>query len=386
MGLRFHKSINICKGVKLNVSKSGVGVSLGTNGCRYSLNTSGRRTATLGIPGTGLSYVKEFGGKKKKSTSDAKKKQEELKKQKEELAKEKAKLAEEKERLAEEKERQKADELRENEFKAAEAENYIDVIKSVHKECENDMDWQAATETPPPFVKGQKGPRELEAEKALANYKPGFADKFFGKTEKSRKQLEDAVEDARKIDAQEFADWQDSYKFAQRVIDGDIDAYLEVIEEADPFEDLVEYGSDFEFGTDDPSVMETEFRVKSDEVVPKTTVTVLKNGKLSEKEMSKTQYYDLVQDYVCSCAIRIAREIFAVLPVGGVIVHAVDKVLDTSTGNDEEVTILSVLFERERFDTANFDRIDPSDFVNSFTCNMKFTKTTGFRPVKRLGD
>ena len=379
MGLRFHKSINICKGVKLNVSKSGVGVSLGTNGCRYSLNTSGRRTATLGIPGTGLSYVMVFGGKMKKSTSEAKKKQEALKKEKAELAEQKAKLAEEKAQ-------QKADELRENELKAEEAANYIDVIKSVHKECENDMDWESVLETPPPFVKGQKGPRETEAEKALDSYKPGFADKFFGKEGKSRQQLEKAVEDARKLDAQEFADWQDSYKFAQRVIDGDIDAYLEAIEEANPFEDLVEYGSGFEFGTDDPSVMVTEFQVKSDEVVPTTSVTVTKAGKLSEKEMSKTAYYDLVQDYVCSCAIRIAREIFAVLPVGGVIVHAVDKILDTTTGNDAEVTILSVLFERERFDTTNFDRIDPSDFVNSFECNMKFTKTTGFKPVARLGE
>ena len=373
MGLRFHKSINICKGIKLNMSKSGVGVSLGTNGARYSLNTSGRRTATFGIPGTGLSYVKTFsgGGKKKKSTSEAKTKRDEIKKQKEELAAQKAE--------------QKATELQENTLKAEEAANYIDVIKSVHKECENDMDWEAVLNSPPPFVKGQPGPREIEAQKAIDDYKPGLAGKLFGDA-KAREKLATALDEAKKIDAQEFADWQDSYKFAQRIIDGDIDAYLEAIEEANPFEDLVEYGSDFEFGTDDPSVMETEFRVKADEVVPKTTVTVLKSGKLSEKELTKTAYYDLMQDYVCSCAVRLAREIFAVLPVGGVIVHAVDTVLDTSTGNDEETTILSVLFEREKFERANFDRIDPSDFVNSFTCNMKFTKTAGFKPVKRLGE
>ena len=369
MGLRFHKSINICKGVKLNLSKSGVGVSLGTNGARYSMNTSGRRTATFGIPGTGLSYVKTFssGSKKKKSTSEAKTRRETIQKQKEELA------------------AQKATELEENTLKAEEAANYIDVIKSVHKECENDVDWNAVLNAPPPFVKGQKGPRETEAQQALDSYKPGLAGKLFGDS-KTREKLEADVEAARKADEQEFADWQAGYKFAQRIIDGDIDAYLEAIEEANPFEDLVEYGSGFEFGTDDPSVMEIEFQVKAEEVVPKTSVTVLKSGKLSEKEMTKTAYYDLVQDYVCSCAVRLAREIFAVLPVGGVIVHAVDGVLDTATGNDVETTILSVLFEREKFEQANFDRIDPSDFVNSFTCNMKFTKTAGFKPVKRLGE
>ena len=373
MGLRFHKSINICKGVKLNLSKSGVGVSLGTNGARYSLNTSGRRTATFGIPGTGLSYVKTFssGSKKKKSTSEAKTKREEIKKEKELLASQKAE--------------QKTAELRENTLKAEEAANYVDVIKSVHKECENDVDWNEVLSSPPPFVKGQPGPREREAQKALDEYKPGLAGKLFGDG-KAKEKLTTALEDAKKLDAQEFADWQASYKFAQRIIDGDIDAYLEAIQEANPFEDLVEYGSGFEFGTDDPSVMEIEFTVKSEEVVPKTTVTVLKSGKLSEKELTKTAYYDLTQDYVCSCAVRLAREIFAVLPVGGVIVHAVDNILDTATGNDTEATILSVLFEREKFEQANFDRIDPSDFVNSFTCNMRFTKTAGFKPVKRLGE
>lgn len=373
MGLRFHKSISICKGVKVNLSKSGVGLSLGTKGAHYSVNTSGRRQATFGIPGTGISYVKTFsgGGKKKKSTSEATKKKEELKKQKEELAAAKA--------------QQKADELQENTLIAEEAANYTDLIKSVHKECENDIDWNAVLDSPPPFVKGQPGPREKEAQKAIDDYKPGLAGKLFGDA-KAREKLDTALAEAKKEDAEEFAAWQDSYKFAQRIIDGDIDAYLEAIQDANPFEDLVEYGSGFEFGTDDPSVMEIEFQVKSEDVVPKKTVTVLKTGKLSEKELTKSAYYDLEQDYVCSCAVRLAREIFAVLPVGGVIVHAVDTVLDTATGNDAEETILSVLFEREKFEQANFDRIDPSDFVNSFTCNMKFTKTTGFKPVKRLGE
>ena len=32
MGLRFRKSIRICKGMKLNFEKTGVGVSFGTRG------------------------------------------------------------------------------------------------------------------------------------------------------------------------------------------------------------------------------------------------------------------------------------------------------------------------------------------------------------------
>lgn len=51
-----------------------------------------------------------------------------------------------------------------------------------------------------------------------------------------------------------------------------LEDYYEVIQEANPFEDLLEYGSGFEFGTDDPELMEIEFQVRSDSVVPKNSV------------------------------------------------------------------------------------------------------------------
>ncbi len=43
--------------------------------------------------------------------------------------------------------------------------------------------------------------------------------------------------------------------------------------------------------------------------------------------MTKTMYYDLQQDFVCSCAIRIARDFFTFFPLYTVIVHAADNQL-----------------------------------------------------------
>lgn len=55
MGMRFRKSVKICKGVKVNFSKSGASLSLGGRG--HSMNFGGRGTsASFGIPGTGLAY------------------------------------------------------------------------------------------------------------------------------------------------------------------------------------------------------------------------------------------------------------------------------------------------------------------------------------------
>lgn len=77
MGLNFKKSINLGKGFKLNVGKKSVGISGGVKGARVSVNSSGRKTATFSLPGTGLSYSvnlnKLFKGnssKKKSGNSD----------------------------------------------------------------------------------------------------------------------------------------------------------------------------------------------------------------------------------------------------------------------------------------------------------------------------
>lgn len=64
MGLRFRKSVSLCKGVKLNFSKTGMSVSLGTRGYHKTISTSGRVTTTVGLPGTGIYYTdtKKIGG------------------------------------------------------------------------------------------------------------------------------------------------------------------------------------------------------------------------------------------------------------------------------------------------------------------------------------
>ena len=55
MGFRFRKSVRICKGVKVNFSKSGASLTLGGRG--NSINFSSRGISTTnGIPGTGISH------------------------------------------------------------------------------------------------------------------------------------------------------------------------------------------------------------------------------------------------------------------------------------------------------------------------------------------
>ena len=65
MGFRFRKSISFGP-FRLNFSKSGVGCSFGGKGFRVTKTATGRTRTTASIPGTGVSYVKETGAKKKR--------------------------------------------------------------------------------------------------------------------------------------------------------------------------------------------------------------------------------------------------------------------------------------------------------------------------------
>ncbi len=329
MGLNFRKSITILPGVRLNLSKSGVSASFGKKGIRQSISTTGRARTTIGIPGTGVYYTKQtnvkkiaggikdkFTGKKSDSKADAKE---------EKKASSKAVDTEA---------------LEANKLQVEEYEAYVESIKSVHKQSDGIIDWEALNkgEVPSNIVKG----------------------------------------------SEEHKAWLELKEFSDEVLKGDIDSYFAIIDEVNPFEDLLDFGSNFQVGTDRADLLEIEFCVKSDDVVPKIDMSLKANGDISEKDLSKTAYFDLVQDYVASTTIRIARDAFALLPVDTVIVHAVDNILNTATGYEEEMTLLSVKFNREKLMSLNFAMVDPSDALSGFECNMKFKKTAGFEPINRV--
>lgn len=345
MGLNFRKSISLGKGLKLNLSKSGPSVSFGKSGFRQSVNLKGQARTTVGIPGTGIYYTKNTNVKNVVSGLTGKAQEAKNKKAAGKAAAEPkaakapkgtkaaagvaagaaagataaaAKPAVNEELIA-------ASKAKVEEFAAE-----IEALKSVHKQSDGYIDWEAVANG---AVSGQM--KELQP-------------------------------------------------FAQSVLAGDIDSYFKVIAEVGPFDDLLEYGSGFEVGTDDPSLLEIEFQVKSDDIIPTQYPDMKANGEIVMKDFTKSAYYELVQDYVSSTMLRVARDTFALLPVRQVIIHAVDKVLNPATGNDEEVTIASVKIKRDALATLNFERIDPSDCLESFESNVKFKKTTGYAPVDRV--
>jgi Protein of unknown function (DUF4236) len=56
MGFRFHRSIRILPGLRLNFGKRGISASIGVRGAHVTYGPTGTRT-TVGLPGSGLSYT-----------------------------------------------------------------------------------------------------------------------------------------------------------------------------------------------------------------------------------------------------------------------------------------------------------------------------------------
>ena len=156
--------------------------------------------------------------------------------------------------------------------------------------------------------------------------------------------------------------WAYYYAAAPNVLNGDIDTYLRLIYEVNPLGDLIEYGSGFEFGTDSPDKMVVEYTVNK---------ALLAR---SERTLARYAYHNLLQDFVCSLSIRVARDMFALLPVRRTIVNTV---LDGQV-------ILSVDFDREFLSVVKFGFIDPSETVERFPHAMNFNADTGFAPVSPL--
>jgi hypothetical protein len=65
MSLRFHQRISLFPGVRLNLSRSGVSVSLGVPGATLNFGGHTGPTVTVGVPGTGLSYRHQLAGRPK---------------------------------------------------------------------------------------------------------------------------------------------------------------------------------------------------------------------------------------------------------------------------------------------------------------------------------
>ena len=290
MGWRYRKSVTLFPGVRVNFGLRSSSISFGGRGFRTTYSSTGRVTHSVGIPGTGLSYVT--------SSSNSSRIQQ-----------------------------------RRNQPVSASAAP------------------SRTLGTPTYQVSQSLQPDPAEIAERIRN--------IYRTADETINWKEILISDG---DGDTSEEWAYYKQRAERVLNWDIDTYFELISDLNPLDDLMEYGSEFECGTDDPRMLSIHFKANSSHILR------------DAQSLSQQEYNLLLQDYVCGCAIRVARDMFALLPLRHLIVDA----------EDEKKDILSVDFDRRSFLNLNFESLDASDTISEFPHRMRFTLEDGFHEIKLL--
>jgi len=273
-------------------------------------------------------------------------------------------------------------------------EEYIDVLKSVHKDVSDTVDWLALLNEDAPKEPIFSSQNEKAASANLLVYKPSFLDKILGISNKKIEKLTKQVEVAKQIDQNDFntlmlqhkeslEEQQTLKRIAKGILENDIHSYKDAIDYFSPFSEIGELGSKMEMSVA-PSNATLHLHVNSSSIIPGYIPSLTSTGKLSRKNMPAAKFNELYQDYVCSCILRVARETLAYLPVNLVVVNAMGEIYNSATGITKEEVIVSVAISPDILNRLNFELIDPSDSMKNFISNMKFSKTTGFSAVQKI--
>lgn len=302
MGIRFRKSIQIFPGVKLNINKSGLSLSLGPRGLKYTVNSSGKSTATIGIPGSGLSYSKNItkGFQSKKSLTS------------------------------------RQDHLEENEAQVIDYQNYINYITSLHLYSDPAVEW---------LPNGPSHLPEISADETAASHYTQL----------------DTSASALKL-------------LSEGILNGELDAYEQALRAYLPLQDLAEFGSGFDIDLEDANSAIIRFDLNLESVLPHQKLSLTPTGKLSQKALTKSELKSIADDYIASAALRIALDLFALLPLTLVRIIARDKMTSPVTGHDSYEVYLDVAIDKKTLESLNLETIDPSSALQNFSVNQSLLK------------
>lgn len=273
-------------------------------------------------------------------------------------------------------------------------ENYLDLITSIHRDCGEVWDWSAVKTAAPPQKPEYTAQIETAQRTREAQYRPGLWDKMTGRIEEKLMASELAIQQARAADQVrndaamkeyegKLEEWNTLQRIASGVLNGEVPAFKEALEELKPFGEIRELGRNVQMSFN-LRYVEAMVRLYGAEHVPREIKSLLKSGAVSTKPASEMFLNQTYQKHVCSCVLRVVRELFAALPFQKVFVHGTTELLNLQTGNKEPRVIISVLVPRTTYVTLNLDDVDPVDCMRNFVHQMAFSKSKGFAPVNQL--
>lgn len=441
MGMRFRKSVKICKGVKVNFSKSGASVSLGGRG--HSVNVGKRGTrATVGIPGTGLSYSTKVSGGKKKKSAPAKsrstnnyrasnnavstpgqvelhmnekgqitivdgngyeitdqavlrkiKATPQFKAMKDQLEMQRQEKIDEIIRTAEEENEQylniyessavvdSAEQFLKR-LNSMEPERYIieeyDIMAPSEAEVRNTLMEEAKENVKASIFTAGKLRRQYVEERIGQRLAQAVAEWEEDKNHHYQEQEE--------IKRERDADFDEEYEaernFLSLLIDGDDTAVSEVFDEwISSCELPVEMNIDYDWNQD-IGVLMLDVDLPEIEDLPDTRMTKTSAGNLKEKKKTQAELRGEYATLVFGLAIFVASNAFNTSPaIKKILISGYTQRRDKA-GCINDDYIYSLKFKREQFENRNLSMIVPKEFCMLFENRCNMTSTALFKTIK----
>ena len=261
-------------------------------------------------------------------------------------------------------------------------ENKIALLLSIHKEQGDLWNWKEVFASLAPLPPRRTSYHEFKARCASVTSQGSEA-----VIREACRRDERAFQDTLEAYAKERSEWEMLKALAGEILAGECDAHVKALTAFNPFEEIAELGSALHFTAHSPSLLECSIKVNGVQAVPAETKALTSAGKLSVKSMPRSQFHALYQDHLCSCVLRVGREVFAMLPVEECLINALADWFDSSSGRTSEQPVLSVVLSRALMADLDFERLDPSDAIERFLHRGDFKasrKAGAFAPIVPL--
>ncbi|WP_404417280.1 DUF4236 domain-containing protein [Vreelandella aquamarina] len=402
MAFRFQRRIKLAPGVRLNLSKRGLGLSVGPRGASLSIGPSGAH-AHAGLPGTGLAYRTKLNRKTSQgsstheaspasSTENVESRLAEAEKVNLQLVVDESgdvdyqwpggqSLSDEEARAVR---REGEETIREHLQAICDQRNEaIDVLGHLHwsTPCPKTPGY-----TPQPFEeKAPQAPAPLKM-KWWQRLLPATSSRLEAEHAQRQRAFDSAYRQWEKrkadFDAAEFA----RQKREQEDVYADMNAMQQALQER--LEDIEwprETLIDFDLGHDESTIAVDIDLPNEDEMPEHYWQMPAKALKLTPRKLSATRQRKLYRDLVHGIAFRVIGAVFARLPnVEEAHVSGYRQVIDAATGGEHDQYLFSIKVSRAQWQRIHFDRleqVDPVTAVEGFSLRRNMTKTGIFRDI-----
>jgi hypothetical protein len=281
------------------------------------------------------------------------------------------------------KEQTKLDLLAAAQLEVAASENRFEVLLSLHKDCAPEVNWFArasALRPPYPIVLAQAARREWRLKRVSSPL-------AFDPAEPPPP-IESLAHSEHTAFEELVRAWEKNKHLAESVLRGDEQAFMAALAEFSLLDEIAQLGATIDLTVHSVRQVTIDLRCNDVSAIPASVKSLTASGKVSEKQLTRARLHEIYQDHVCSSLLRVAREAFAVLPVDQLVVNGHAMVHDSSKGTDCVQPVYSVFISREGFSSLNFDRLDPSDAIESFPHRGDFKgarKMGAFQAIEPLG-